>query len=78
VGAVSDKIYEDSISVSAGRFTVRTNQGPGKMAGSRTVSLLHKTLGSRTVVRFNGLTDADLKDLNMALCEYLHMVGLSQ
>ncbi|KKL23924.1 hypothetical protein LCGC14_2420500 [marine sediment metagenome] len=75
---MSDAIYEDSISVSAGRFTVRTNQGPGKMEGSRTISLLHKTLGSQTVVRFNGLTDADLRDLFRALGEYLHMMSMSQ
>ncbi len=64
--------------MSVGRFTIRTNQGPGKMVGSRNISLDHKTLGSLAIVRFNGLSDADLRDLFRGLSEYMHMMGMSQ
>ena len=72
---MGDKIYEDSIVVSAGRFTIRTNQGPGSSTGRAII--LNKPLHARSTMRFGSLTRADLLDLHAIIGEYLHMSGLS-
>ena len=71
-----DKIYEDSIEVSVGRFIIRTPQGSRKATG-RELIFLRAPLGNKTIAHFNGLQDSDLNDLQRALNEYLHMLGLS-
>ena len=71
-----DKIYEDNISVSVGRFIIHTPQSSSKAVG-RTIVLLHNILGNRFVARFNGLQDRDLVDLQKALSEYLRMLSLN-
>lgn len=70
---MSDDIYTDSIIVSAGRFTVRTNTSVGWAKGRAIV--LNDT--GKKPQRFGGLTDDDLTDLYTALSEYLRMKALA-
>ena len=72
---MSDKIYEDSINVSVGRFTVRTNTSKTGWAKGRAIVL--KNVGAKPQ-RFGGMTNQDLVDLHRALSEYMHMMSMSQ
>ena len=64
---MSDEIYRDSISVSAGDFQIFTNRDK---LGHRRITRSKSTEG------FRSLTDADLRDLFRGLNEYLHMMRL--
>ena len=70
---MADTIFENSIAVSAGRFTVRTNTSAGWAKGRAVV--LNDT--GKKLQRFGGLNDDDLADLCSALAEYLRMKALA-
>jgi len=74
--AMTDPIYVDSIKVSAGPFTVRTNAEKKSTSYQRAIIELRRE-GKRTAQRFGGLSVNDLDALSRAIGEYLHMSSMA-